>query len=162
MIITLVAAASENNVIGKGGALPWHLPNDMKHFREVTSQKPVVMGRKTHESIGRPLPGRKNIVITRQEKTYEGCETVASLEEAIELLKNEPEICIIGGGEIYSLAMNGAANKIELTRVHTDIDGDAFFPEIGSEWEMVSEEEFSSDAEHAYDYSFQTFVKKGL
>ncbi len=161
MIISLVAAASENNVIGKQGEIPWDLPNDFKHFRDVTEGKPIVMGRKTHESIGRVLPGRRNIIVTRQDIEIEGCDVVHSIEEALELVKDESEVAIIGGGEIYRQALP-FANRINLTRVHTVVeDGDAFFPEFDlDEWELKSEERHEPDSEHEYAYTFLIYDRK--
>jgi len=162
MSVALIVAASENNVIGKDGTMPWHLPDDWKYFRKVTNGYPVIMGRVTYESIGKPLPGRRNIVITRQEgMTIEGCDTVHSLDEALVLAKEEnpEETYIIGGGEIYEQAMP-LANVIRLTRVHTEIEGGtAFFPEIGEEWEEVERTEHPADSEHAYAFSFVTYKK---
>ena len=183
MIITLIAAASENNCIGKNGKIPWNLPNDFKHFREATKGKPVVMGRKTHESIGRVLPGRKNIIVTRQDIKAEGCEVVHSVEEALEIVKNEPEVCVIGGGEIYKQALP-FANRIDLTRVHTIIEGgDAFFPEfkipttpaapritaprsgaagvgaVDDGWKLISSERHEADKDHGFAYTFLVYEK---
>jgi len=161
MIISLVAAASENNVIGKDGKIPWDLPKDFKHFHDVTEGKPIVMGRKTHESIGRILPGRRNIIVTRREMEIEGCDIVHSVQEAIELVGGEAEVCIIGGGEIYKMALP-IANRIDLTRVHTVIeDGDAFFPEFSEdEWELKSEERHEADEEHKFAYTFLLYDRK--
>jgi len=161
MKISLVAAASENNVIGKQGEIPWDLPKDFKHFHDVTEGKPIIMGRKTHESIGRILPGRRNIVVTRQDIEIDGCDVVHSIEEALKLVKGEPEIAIIGGGEIYEQALP-LANVIDLTRVHTTIEGgDAFFPEFSEdEWELKSEERVEADEEHKYAFTFLLYERK--
>ncbi|MDP7247860.1 MAG: dihydrofolate reductase [Candidatus Peribacteraceae bacterium] len=161
MIISLVAAASENNVIGKNGGIPWDLPKDFKHFHDATKGKPIIMGRKTHESIGRVLPGRKNIIVTRQAIEIEGCDVVHSIEEALDLVKDEPEVAIIGGGEIYKQAIP-LANRLDLTRVHTTIeDGNAFFPEFDeNEWELKSEERHEIDQDHAYAYTFLLYDRK--
>jgi len=161
MNIVLVAAASENNVIGKGGGIPWDLPDDFKHFHDVTQGKPIIMGRKTHESIGRVLPGRKNIVVTRQDVQIEGCDVVHSIEDAIELVKDEPEVCVIGGGEIYSLALP-LTTHIDITRVHTTIpDGTAFFPEFSEEdWKEVSSERHEADENHAYAFTFYLYERR--
>ncbi|MBU2213368.1 dihydrofolate reductase [Patescibacteria group bacterium] len=160
MKISLVAAASENNVIGKDGGIPWDLPDDFKHFHDATEGKPIIMGRKTHESIGRVLPGRRNIVVTRQEMEIEGCDVVHSIEEALELVKDEPEVAVIGGGEIYAQALP-LSNVIDLTRVHTTIEGGgAFFPEFsGDEWELKSKERHEADERHKYAFTFLVYEK---
>ncbi|MFA7682275.1 MAG: dihydrofolate reductase [Candidatus Peribacteraceae bacterium] len=161
MIISLVAAASENNVIGKDGGIPWDLPKDFKHFHDATKGKPIIMGRKTQESIGRILPGRRNIVITRQDVQIEGCDVVHSIKEALDLVHDAPEVCVIGGGEIYKQALPFATH-IDLTRVHTTIeDGDAFFPEFSEEeWQEVSRERCESDQDHAYAYTFLVYERR--
>lgn len=144
--ISLIAAASENNVIGDHGKIPWDIPADMKHFRAITIGKPVIMGRKTYESIGHPLPKRPNIVITRQKGfTAEGCEVVGSLEEAIEKVERTEEVFVIGGGEIYKDALP-RADRVYLTRVHATIEGDAYFPEFHSEhWVERSRERHEAE-----------------
>mgnify|MGYP002760349732 FL=1 len=131
--ITMIAAVSENNVIGSDGGIPWDIPEDMKHFRELTTGKTVIMGRKTYESLPEdytPLPGRQNIVLSRSDPDIEA-EVVESLEEAYR--KSENQIFIIGGESVYSQAMKDA-DRLEITRVHREMDGDAFFPEIGEGW----------------------------
>ena len=129
-MISLIVAASANNVIGVAGELPWHLSDDLKRFKALTMGKPIVMGRKTYESIGRALPGRQNIVITTQsEYSAPGCDVVASLGGAIAAVTESDEIMVIGGGEIYQLFMP-IAQRIYMTRVATDVQGDTFFPEI--------------------------------
>lgn len=160
MILSLIVAADLNNVIGAGNKLLWNLPDDMKHFRELTSGHPVIMGRKTYESIGRPLPKRRNIVISRQKDlAIDGCDVVDSLERAIELVKDDPtsEAFIIGGGEIYRQAMD-RADRIYLTRVHGEFTGDTFFPEIDpKEWKEVEREEHTKDDSHEYAFEFQRY-----
>lgn len=162
MHISLVAAASENNVIGDENEIPWHLPDDMKFFREITEGKPIVMGRKTFESIGRPLPKRHNIIISRQhDYDAPGCDVVSSLEEALELAEEDhsDEICVIGGGQIYKQAME-LADRIYLTRVHATVDGDTFFPEIHEEdWEEVHREEHPKDSQHDYAFTIIHYEK---
>ena len=136
MIISIIAAVSDNNVIGKNNKLPWHLPEDLKRFKEVTSGHTVIMGRKTYESIGRPLPNRVNIVITRNKDFKpKGVKVVHSIEEALSLASEagETETFIIGGAEIYKQALP-LANKIYLTRINKNYKGDAYFPELGKEW----------------------------
>lgn len=160
MIIILIAAASENNVIGNKGRIPWDLPDDVKHFRSLTEGHPIIMGRKTFESLGRPLSNRRNIVITRQNVLFKGCEIVHSLEEALKQCQGESEVYIIGGGEIYHEALS-KADRIELTRVHTQIDGDAFFPEIDdSYWRLMKEEPHPVDPRHEYAFTFQRWDRK--
>ena len=126
--VSLIVAASDNNVIGVNGGLPWHLPDDLKRFKRITLGKSIVMGRLTHESIGRPLPGRRNIVISaRTGYAASGCEVAGSPHAALELCVGEDEVMIIGGGAIYA-AFLPLAERIYLTRVHTELSGDAFFP----------------------------------
>ena len=159
MILSIIVAASENNVIGNKGQLPWKLAADMRHMKELTMGHPLIMGRKTHESIGRALPGRRNIVITHQTVSYPGCEVVASLEEALQSVTDEAEAFIFGGGEIYKQAMS-LAQRIYLTRVHTTTEGDAYFPEVESgKWKVVSQEDHPADAENQYPYSFLTYER---
>lgn len=132
---------------------------DMKRMKELTRGHPLIMGRKTHESIGRALPGRRNIVITHQKMTFPGCEVVASLDEALQSVKNEPETFIFGGGEIYRQAMN-KADRIYLTRVHATVEGDAFFPAIDpAQWREVAREDHPADVENEYQYSFITYER---
>lgn len=164
MIISLVVAAAENNAIGKNNQLLWHLPRDMKFFKNVTWAMPVVMGRKTFESMGgKPLAGRKNIVITRQaDWKKDGVSVVNSLDAAIALAKDidYKELFVIGGGEIYKQAFD-KADKIYMTRVHASLNGDTFFPAIDeSKWKLVSNMDNSKDEKHAYDYSFQFWERE--
>ena len=156
-MISIIVAASENNVIGRAGELPWRLSDDLRHFKAITMGKPIVMGRKTWESIGRPLPGRQNIVITRQpDFAADGCDVVTSVEEAIAVAGDAPEIMIIGGSEIYALFMPHAG-RLYLTRVHTNVDGDAFFPGLDDSWRLVSEEAHGADGKNEFDYSFRRY-----
>lgn len=146
MTISLIAAMSENRVIGLKGQLPWHIPEDLKFFKETTAGKPVVMGRKTFDSLGKPLPKRRNIVVTRDENwSRDGCERVSSLDEAYRLLKGEKEIFVIGGGEIYKAALSGA-DRIYLTVIHQTFDGDAYFPEFDTQkdFRVVKQSPFQS------------------
>ena len=164
MIISLVVAASDNNVIGKDNQLLWHLPKDMKFFKNVTWGMPVVMGRKTFGSIGnKPLPGRKNIVITRQPGwNAEGVSVVDSVDAAAELAAglNYKEVFIIGGGQIYMIAFD-RANKIYMTRVRAELEGDTYFPVIEKDdWTLVSKTDNPADEKHAYAFSFQLWEKK--
>jgi dihydrofolate reductase len=163
MLISLVVAASENNVIGKDNKLLWNLPNDMKFFKNTTWAMPVIMGRKTFDSLGKALTGRTNIVITRQENwKAENVKVTKNLDAAIEEASytDAKEAFVIGGGEIFKESIP-LANKIYITRVHATFDGDAFFPEIiDSDWELVSNLDFFADNKHAYDYSFQIWAKR--
>ena len=129
MIISIVVAISENNAIGKDNKLLWHLPNDLKHFKEITTGHTVIMGRKTFDSVGKPLPNRRNIVITRNKINIPGCEVVNSIKQAIELCLGEIEIFIVGGAEIYKQSID-ITNNIYLTMVHQTFEADTFFPEI--------------------------------
>lgn len=157
MKVVLITAVSENNVIGNEGKIPWHLPDDLKHFKELTEGHSVIMGRKTFESIGKPLPNRRNIVITRQHVSFDGCEVVHSLEEALKVCVDESEVWVIGGGEIYREALP-RADRIELTRVHVKVDGDAFFPKVdSSQWHLKRGFRHESDERHAYPFTFQTY-----
>src|SRR5277367_6069446 len=141
MIVSDVVAISENHVIGKDNKLLWYLPNDLKHFKVITSGHTVIMGRKTFESVGKPLPKRRNIIITRQNITIEGCEVVNSIEAALSLAKDELEVFITGGAEIYKQSLH-LTDRIYLTIVHKKFDGDSFFPEINKqEWKEVSRED---------------------
>lgn len=161
-IIRLVVAVAENGVIGKDNTLIWHLPADLKRFKEVTLGFPIVMGRKTFESIGRPLPGRRNIVITRDASyTREGIETVPSPEAALATCAQEERVSVIGGGEIYRMFMP-LAHELYITRVHAPFEGDTYFPEIGPEWEKISDEFYAADEKNKYPFSFEIFRKKGM
>ena len=160
-MIILIAAAAQNNALGKENNLVWHLPDDFKRFKALTSGHHIIMGRKTFESFPKPLPNRTHIVISRQ-KNYapEGCVVVHSIEEALDISPKNEVVFIIGGGEIYSLALP-LANKIELTRVFETFDADVFFPEIDlTEWELQEEEYHYKDEKHKYDFSYQTFIRK--
>ena len=161
----IVVAASTNNAIGKNNQLLWHLPNDLKFFKNITWGFPVIMGRKTFEAVNKPLPGRTNIVITRKDDwKAEGVIQAVDLEDAIVKARetNAKQIFIIGGGEIYEQSMS-VADTIYITRVHAVLDGDTFFPVIDEQvWELVSNEDFPADEKHAYAYSFQVWKKKSL
>lgn len=161
MILTVLAAASENNVIGDHGKIPWKLPRDFARLKELTMGKPIIMGRKTYESIGRPLPGRTNIVITKKDMDINGCIVVHSLPDAIAYAKENGanEAFIFGGGELYAQSMD-MADRIELTRVHGTVQGDAFFPIIHHEkWKEVWREDHAKDAEHSFGFSFIRYEK---
>ena len=158
-MISIIVAASENNVIGREGELPWRLSDDLKHFKAITMGKPIVMGRKTWESIGRPLPGRQNIVITRQAGfVAAGCDVVSSTAEAVTTAGDVAEIMVIGGSDIYALFLP-QAQRVYLTRVHAEVEGDAFFPALGEEWHLVSDEAHTADAGNEYDVSFRIYER---
>lgn len=164
MIISLVVAAATNNAIGKDGTMPWHLPNDMKHFKNVTWGMPVIMGRKTFESLGKALPGRKNIVITRQ-VDWNAVSTVPvkSIDDALFVAKetDAKEVMVIGGGEIYR-ALFDKAKRIYLTRVEAEPDADTFFPSLDPQhWHLVSQRNHEADEKNAYNYSFQVWERIG-
>lgn len=160
-MITLIAAAAENNALGKDNQLVWHLPNDFKRFKQITSGHYIVMGRKTFESFPKPLPNRTHVIITRQ-KNYKAadCFVVSSIEKALEICPKNEDVFIIGGAEIYKQSID-IADKIELTRVHATFDADVYFPEIdGKKWDLVFEEYHPKDEKHHFDFTFQTFLKK--
>lgn len=153
-MISIIVAIAENGVIGDKNALLWNIKEDMRRFRTTTTGHPVIMGRKTFESIGRPLPKRTNVVITRGDTTFEGCEVAHSLEEAIAMFPAEEEIFIIGGAQIYAQALP-LADRLYLTIVHSDYEGDTSFPEINySEWREVSRQEFERGEEYDSPFTF--------
>ncbi len=164
MNISLIFAMSENRVIGRNNKLPWYLPNDLKYFKQVTMGKPVIMGRKTYESIGKPLPGRMNLVITRDDAWHaEGVTTCSSLAQAVERatgaaeINGVDEVMVIGGAEIYRLALP-AADRIYLTQVHAHIEGDAYMDDIDwSGWREVGREDFQAEDPNIYNYSFVVY-----
>lgn len=161
-MLTLIAAASENNALGKDNDLVWHLPDDFKRFKALTSGHYIIMGRKTFESFPKPLPNRTHVIITRQSdyEVPEGCIVVNSLSKAIEVCPENEEVFIIGGGQIYKQSIE-IADKIELTRVHTTVEADAFFPEIDEDiWEVIQSEYHPKDEKHKYDFTYLTFVKR--
>jgi dihydrofolate reductase len=160
MNINIVVAIAANNAIGKNNKLLWHLPKDLKHFKELTTGHTVIMGRKTYDSVGKPLPNRRNIVVTRQNIQIDGCEVVNSLEAALELAKGEAELDIIGGAEIYKQVMP-LTNYVYLTIVHQDFDADTFFPEIDySKWQELNREDHEPDEKHAFPFSFITLKRR--
>src|SRR5450432_2012376 len=161
-MLSHIVAASENNVIGSKNELPWNLPNDFKYFKNKTWGMPVIMGRKSYESLKKSLPGRINIVITNRPNWQpEDVFVVNNIDDAIEKAKEADarEIFIIGGGEIFKQTIN-IVSRIYLTRVHTTIDGDTFYPEIKKDrWKLVSEQSFPADDKHAYAYTFEVWEK---
>lgn len=163
MIISLLVAADENNVIGKDNCLPWHLPNDLRYFKNLTWGMPILMGRKTYESIGKVLPGRRSIVITRNMNwKKEGVDVVHSVEEAIEIADGfeVKEIFIIGGAEIFNSSFENA-DRIYLTRIHHSFEGDVFFKEITEkDWRLAKEHLCRKDEKNPYDHTFQVWERK--
>ena len=159
-MITIIAAIAKNNALGKDNQLIWHLPADLKRFKKVTSNHHVIMGRKTYESLGKPLPNRTNIIITRNTNfKAEGCVIVNSLPEALEAAKKDSNPYILGGAEIYKQAIQ-IADKLDLTFVHHNFEADAFFPEIDKIiWKEISREDFKADDKNRYDYSFVTYIR---
>ena len=159
-MITLIVAASMNNVIGVRGELPWRLSADLQHFKALTMGKPIIMGRLTWESIGRPLPGRQNIVITRQDRfVADGCDVVASPAAALQAAGEVDEMMVIGGGQIYELFLP-KAGRLYLTRVHTEIEGDAFFPALDPEvWALVASESHAADERNEFAFEFTTYER---
>jgi dihydrofolate reductase len=161
-MLTIIAAVSENNALGKNNQLLWHLPEDFKRFKTLTSGHYIIMGRKTFESFPKPLPNRTHIIITRQldYTASEGCIVVPSFEKAIELCPKNEEAFVIGGGEIYQQALE-LVNKIDITRVHTKLEADTFFPAIDTtKWKLVFEEFHPKDEKHDYDFTFLTYLKR--
>lgn len=155
--IFLIYARAENGTIGRDGALPWRLPADLKRFKALTMGKPMIMGRKTFDSFPSPLPGRRHIVLTRDAAWQaEGAEVAHTVEQALDLA-GENEIAVIGGAEIYGL-FGGIANRIELTEIHGDYEGDTFMPRPGSEWREVAREDHAADGERPA-YAFVTLVR---
>ena len=160
-MIIIIAAVSENNALGKDNDLVWHLPDDFKRFKQLTSGHYIVMGRKTFESFPKPLPNRTHVIVSRQ-KNYapQGCLLASSLQEAIQLCPTNEDTFIIGGGEIYKQSM-AFADVLEITRVHHTFDADTFFPEIDSTiWELTTEEFHPKDEKHNYSFTYQTYHKK--
>ena len=159
-MISLIVAASTNNVIGAKGDLPWCLSADLKRFKELTMGKPIVMGRKTYDSIGRPLPGRQNIVITRNSDfVADGCDVVASIEAAVDAAGDAEEIMVIGGSHIYE-AFLPRADRIYLTRVQAEVEGDAYLPEFDNDdWQETVVKEHSADESNDYDVIFSIFER---
>ena len=160
--LVLLVAVADNGVIGREGALPWHLPDDLKRFKALTLGKPILMGRRTAESIGRALPGRRNLVLTSQPASpVQGMEPVASLEEALARCAGEPELCVIGGAGLYRAALP-LADALELTLVHAVVEGDVRFPAFErTAWREVARNEHPADGRHAWPLSFVRYERAG-
>jgi len=168
MKLAIIVAQAQNRVIGIDNKLPWYLAGDLKYFKQVTMGKPVIMGRKTFESIGRPLPGRPNIVVTRDaDWHHEGVQAAVSLTQAVELAEAHCEVggcdeaMVIGGSQIYEQALS-QATRLYLTQVHADVDGDAWFPALKpDDWSEVARQDFSAEGPNPYDYSFVVYDRVG-
>ena len=162
-MITIIAAIGANNELGKNNDLIWYLPADLKRFKKITTGHTIIMGRNTFESIGKPLPNRRSVIITRN-KTYqqEGCDVVHSLEQAIALIKDEEAAFIIGGAQIYKETIEkDLADQLDITQVHQEFDADVYFPTIDNKvWKQDAKEDFSTDEKNKYKYSFLKFVKR--
>lgn len=160
-MIIQIAAAAENNALGKDNKLVWHLPDDFKRFKQITTGHHIILGRKTFESFPKPLPNRTHVIITRNKNYFaEGCVIVNSIEEALKIVPKDQDTFIIGGAEIYKQSIH-LTDKIELTRVHTTCEADAFFPEIDpKEWNLIFEEFHAKDEKHNFDFTFLTYVKR--
>ncbi len=161
MIVTAVVAIAENNAIGKDNELLWYLPKDLKHFKEITKGHTIIMGRKTFDSIKKPLPDRRNIVVTRaQDLKIAGAEVVNSIEGALKIAEGDGEVFIIGGAEIYKIAMS-KTDKIYLTTVHQSFEGDAYFPQINMDlWRETASETHLPDEKHNISFTFSTLERK--
>ena len=167
MMLSLIVARAANGCIGRDNKLPWYLPNDLKYFKRVTLGKPIIMGRKTWESLKGPLPGRTNIVITRQpDYVADGAKVVASLDDAIRMAENvalidgADEAVVIGGAEIYAQALEKVA-RLYVTEVHADVEGDAFFPAYAQDaWQQSAREDFTAEPPNQYDYSFVIYDRR--
>ena len=155
MRITLVVAVSENGVIGRDAGLPWHLPADLRHFKRITLGHPILMGRRTHESIGRPLPGRTNLILSRDPDFFSpGCTVVPNWAQALEAAGDSAELMVIGGEAIYRLALP-RADRIYLTRIHARVEGDAHFPDLEpADWREIESRRQAADVANAFDLTF--------
>lgn len=161
MIVSIIAAMDRDRLIGDRNRLPWHLPADLAHFKQVTMGKPIIMGRKTYESIGKPLPGRTNIVLTRSAEFHaEGVVTASTLQQALDYAATEDEVMIIGGSTIYELALP-RADRLYLTYVENSFEGDAWFPDFDPEqWHIIASEEHRADQKNSSAYRFVTYERK--
>lgn len=154
MKISMIVAMAKQRVIGKDNTMPWHLPADFAWFKANTLGKPIIMGRKTHESIGRPLPGRRNIVVSRNDAWQaDGVETAINIDDALRLVEGVDEVVIIGGGSIYAACLD-RTQRLYLTHIDADIDGDTCFPDWGNGWKMTHIEQYKADEKNRYDMEF--------
>ena len=164
-MVTIIAAIAKNNALGKDNDLIWHLPADLKRFKKVTSGHHILMGRNTFESIGKPLPNRTTIIITRNKNYFkEGCLIANSIEEAIDLVENDDDIFIIGGAQIYKETIEkNLVDRLDITQVHHEFEADVFFPKIDLNiWEETNREDLEADEKNKYNYSFITYKKKSI
>lgn len=161
MKIAMIVAMDQQGLIGRDNGLPWRISADLQYFRRTTMGKPIVMGRNTHESIGRPLPGRQNIVVTNQPGYQaEGCDVVHSIDEALDLCRQQEEVMIMGGASLYQQVLP-MADKLYLTRVHVTLNGDTWFPDWSAEdWELISREDHQADDKNEYDYTFMQYQRR--
>ncbi|MBO5813181.1 MAG: dihydrofolate reductase [Alistipes sp.] len=158
-MVSVIVAVAENGVIGDKNTLLWHISEDLRNFKRVTSGHPVIMGRKTFDSLGRPLPNRTNVVITRQNLEIEGCKVVHSLEEALSLFSPEEEVFVIGGAQIYAEALP-LADRFYLTRVHHAYEGDTSFPKWNeSEWSLMESERFERGEKYEYPFTIEIYER---
>jgi dihydrofolate reductase len=163
MAVSLIVAVSSNGVIGRDGDLPWHLPADLKHFKRTTMGHHLIIGRRTWEEVGKPLPGRMMVVVTRSRRfTPEGAQVVRSVEQALELAAADDEPFIGGGSQIYRIALaRDLVDRIYMTRIHAEVEGDTFFPDFDlDEWELVSEEHHQADGKNEFPCSFMVYERQ--
>ena len=163
MTVSLIVAVSSNGVIGRDGGLPWHLPADLKHFKRTTMGHHLIVGRRTWEEVGKPLPGRTMVVVTRSQRfAPEGAKVVRSVEQALEIAAEDDEPFIGGGSQIYRIALaRDLVHRIYLTRIHAEVEGDTFFPEFDlDDWELVSEEHHEADEKDEFDFSFLVYERR--
>ena len=161
MQLSIIVAMDRNRVIGRGGALPWHISSDLKNFKKITMGKPILMGRKTHDSIGKPLPGRENIILTNNKKySAEGCIVKNTLDDVYLYCEKQLELVVMGGAILYSQTLD-KAEKLYITEVNASVNGDTFFPEYkSSQWREISRESFNADENNEFDYSFTVLERK--
>lgn len=161
MILSIITALSANQVIGLNNQLPWHLPADLQHFKAHTLGKPIIMGRKTYESLGKPLPGRRNIVVTHNAQFHApGCEIVNSLEQALKLTAKDEEVMVIGGAELIQQVLP-QTDRLYLTFIHEQFEGNCFFPAWNpADWLEIEREDYKADARNPHPYSFVTYQRK--
>lgn len=160
-LLSMICAMDSNRLIGKNNTLPWHLPADLAFFKQTTMGKPVIMGRKTFESIGRPLPGRTNIIVSRNaDFSFPGCDIAGSIDQAMALARDNEEVMLIGGASLYQQCIN-RADQIYQTLIHHSFDGDTWFPEIDpGQWKQATREDYPADSSNSYSYSFIKYIRE--